>query len=191
MDSIFCKRLAQKEAHQRIEAYLDRIYGYACSLVNDREHARDLVQICAVKALSAKKVPIDEPAYRAWLFKIMRNVYRDEIRKKREATVSIDLYDEGVDSLWNKTAETHVSTNEQVIIDKLTVRAALGRLSRDHREILVLVDMAGFTYREAADLLDVPIGTVMSRISRARGILFDELSRDQSPPSRLRVVRDE
>ncbi len=189
MNPVFGKKLHRKKAQQRIESYLDRLYGYACSLVDDREYARDLVQICAVKALSAKQVPIDEPAYRAWLFKIMRNAYLDEIRKKREETVCIDLSDECVDGIWNKSSQAHVSTSEQRLIDKLTVETALKRLSRDHREILVLVDMAGFTYREAADLLDVPIGTIMSRVSRARSRLIDELSSDQSTPARLKVVR--
>ncbi|MET0103668.1 MAG: RNA polymerase sigma factor [Sedimenticola sp.] len=189
MDSLFRTKLGRHKARQRIESYLDRIYGYACSLINDRDRARDLVQICAVKALSAKKVPVDEPAYRAWLFKIVRNAYHDEIRKEKRDTVSLDHHDEDADILWNKIVGSHVSTNEQVIIDKLTVRTALRQLNRDHREILVLVDMAGFSYREAAELLEVPVGTIMSRVSRARCMLFQELNRDQQASDRLKVVR--
>ncbi|MCK4707945.1 MAG: RNA polymerase sigma factor, partial [Gammaproteobacteria bacterium] len=59
----------------------------------------------------------------------------------------------------------------------------------NHREILVLVDMAGFTYKEAAEMLEVPIGTIMSRISRARKMMLEDLNRDQISESRLKVVR--
>ena len=67
-------------SNHRIEAYLDRLFGYALSLVGERDEARELVQICALKALSAHKVPNDEPAYRAWLFRIQRNVFIDQRR---------------------------------------------------------------------------------------------------------------
>ena len=87
-----------KVSQQRIEAYLDRLYGYAFNLTNDREYARDLVQTCAVKALTAKKIPIDEPAYRAWLFKILRNAYRDELRKNVGDTISLDQVDDSGNS---------------------------------------------------------------------------------------------
>ncbi len=189
MDQFLCKKFDTKVSQQRIEAYLDRLYGYAFNLTNDREYARDLVQTCAVKALTAKKTPIDEPAYRAWLFKICRNAYYDEIRKHAGNTISLDQVDDCGESLGNKIADTHVSISEQTLINQLTVRSALKRLCHDQREILVLVDITGFSYREAADLLNVPIGTVMSRVSRARRVLLKVLSRDQLQPAALKVVR--
>jgi len=189
MVQLFCKKFGMKVPQQRIEAYLDRLYGYAYNLTNDREYARDLVQTCAVKVLTAKKIPVDEPAYRAWLFKICRNAYHDEIRKNAGNIISLDQVDDCGESLGNKIADTHVSINEQTLINQLTVRSALKRLCHDHREILVLVDIAGFSYREAADLLNVPIGTIMSRVSRARRVLLKVLIRDQSQPAALKVVR--
>jgi len=61
----------------RIEAYLRRLYGYAVSLAGNHHQAEDLVQECALRALTAKNVPGDEPAYRAWLFRILRNAFVD------------------------------------------------------------------------------------------------------------------
>lgn len=191
MVRLHCKKCCSKVSQRRIEAYLDRLYGYAVNLTNDREYARDLVQICAVKTLTAKKIPVDEPAYRAWLFKICRNAYCDEIRKNAGNLISLDQVDDCGECLGNKIADTHVSMNEEALINQLTVRSALKRLCHDHREILVLVDISGFSYREAADLLDVPIGTIMSRVSRARGVLLKVLTRDQSQAVALKVVRSE
>lgn len=77
-------------AHTRIEAYLPRLYGYAVSLAGDHHQAEDLVQECALRALTAKNTPGDEPAYRAWLFRILRNAFLDRVRRERTAALSAD-----------------------------------------------------------------------------------------------------
>jgi RNA polymerase sigma-70 factor (ECF subfamily) len=167
-----------KAQHKRIEAYLTRLYGYAISLANDREVARDLVQECAVKALSAGRVPQDEPAYRAWLFRILRNAFLDRQRR-----------DNGTPVIDNDLAE--VEEDAQVwryddrLVSVLTVRLGLARLSRAHREIIALVDLGGFTYAEAAGFLDVPKGTVMSRLSRAREALLEAITESNVQPMPL------
>ena len=69
----------------RIEAYLPRLYGYALSLAGNHHQAEDLVQDCAIKALAANNVPVDEPAYRAWLFRILRNLFLDGVRREKTA----------------------------------------------------------------------------------------------------------
>jgi len=159
---------------QRIEAYLDRLYCWGLSVANDREDALDLLQDCAVKALSARKVPKDEAAYRAWLFKILRNTFIDEVRRKRGDLDPLD---------GSYVVEHERFTNlESTVVNELTVRNALRSLPSKHREVLALVDVGGFTYAEAADLLDIPVGTVMSRVNRARAKLLAVIA-DQRPRS--------
>lgn len=165
---------------QRIEAYLDRLYCWGLSLANDREDALDLLQDCAVKALSARRVPKDEAAYRAWLFKILRNTFIDGVRRKRGDLESLD--------------ETYVVEHERfanlesALINELTVRNALRSLPGKHREVLALVDVGGFTYAEAADLLEIPVGTVMSRVSRARAKLLTVIVEQRPRPVPLRAA---
>jgi len=174
---------------KRIEKYLGRLYGYAVSLCNDRERARDLLQTCAAKAIAAKNVPVDEPAFRAWLFTIQRNVFHDEVRRERGHFVSLDEIDNMDDAEWNRTEVSNVVSMEQMMINTLSVRSALEHLGMRYREVLALVDMAGFSYQEAADLLEVPIGTIMSRLSRARAMLLQALTAEPAPVIPLAVVR--
>ncbi len=86
--AIFCAvrdRGSSVTERTRIEAYLRRLYGYAFSLAGDHHQAEDLVQECAVRALTAKNTPRDERAYRAWLFRILRNAFLDQVRHKKTA----------------------------------------------------------------------------------------------------------
>jgi RNA polymerase sigma-70 factor (ECF subfamily) len=154
--------------HRRIEPYLDRLYRYAFSLAREEEAARELVQLTALKALSARSVPRDEPAYRAWLFRILRNAFFDELRRGRRTA---ELFTE---MPLEETATEYWAGDER-LINVTSVRIAFGQLSAAHREVLALVDLAGFSYREAAAVLAVPEGTVMSRISRARDRLLEAL----------------
>jgi RNA polymerase sigma-70 factor (ECF subfamily) len=143
--------------------YLPRLFGYAVSLTLDRDAARDLVQDCALKALEARRVPADEPAFRAWLFTIVRNAFLDGRRRlDRSPEVEIEDHDDAA----------FAGGHDDSLINAISVRVGMTRLSREHREILALIDVAGFSYGEAATVLDVPAGTVMSRVSRARRALL-------------------
>lgn len=168
---------------QRIEGYIDRLFGYAVSLTNDREQALELVQDCAVKALSASREPSDEPAYRAWLFRILRNGFIDGLRRRRP--LAPPLSDSSLDG------DVEVWRFDQSITNTLAVRSALARLRPDQREILALIDMVGFTYAEVAELLNIPHGTVMSRLSRARAALLGLIAGDNvvALPVRSRRTR--
>ncbi len=155
----------------RLEGYLDRLFGFAVSLVGNREEARDLVQDCAVKALSARRVPLDEPAYRAWLFRVLRNRFIDRLRQNRRRP-EVAEFDSAAE-LQTRTIEPDQAwRGDQHLINRLTVKLALQQLSAREREIIALIDIAGLTYGEAAAVLNVPVGTVMSRISRARHALL-------------------
>jgi len=161
--------------HKRLEKQLDGLSRYAYCLAGNRENARDLVQNCAVKALSAKKVPSNDIAFRAWLFKILRNIFLDNLRK--QATENSILRDLMEDSLTegNNQQGLNVYSIEQRKINILAVHECLAKLKANQREILVLVDMIGFSYLEVADVLKVPVGTVMSRLSRSRNALLREV----------------
>ena len=154
--------------HTRIEAYLGRLYGYAYNLAGDPDQARDLVQECAVRALAAEKVPCDERAYRAWLFRILRNIFFDQMRRKEPAPLTSE------DEKCPPNMEFWQG-NER-FFSVLTVRIEMAKLPRQQREIIALIDIAGLSYAETAQLLDIPAGTVMSRISRARRMLLEAIT---------------
>lgn len=156
----------RRRRQERIEPYLDRLYGFALSLAGSPDDAEDLVQECGVRALAARRAPRDEPAYRAWLFTILRNAFLDRLRRRSE--IPVEEPEAEVPPLdWSAIAR-----EEQRLVNVLTVRAGLARLPLAQREIIALVDIAGFSYAEAAAQLGVPVGTVMSRLSRARQALL-------------------
>jgi RNA polymerase sigma-70 factor (ECF subfamily) len=159
----------------RLESYLSRLFGYALSLTNDREQAGDLVQECALKALSAKRVPEDEAAYRAWLFRILRNAFLDRRRRAGQHGTTVELTDDEVlnGEIWR---------SDDRLISAITVRIGITKLSQSHREVLAVIDIVGFSYAEAAEFLSVPVGTVMSRVSRARRALLHCISEDNVRP---------
>jgi RNA polymerase sigma-70 factor (ECF subfamily) len=162
-------------ASRRIEPYLSRLYGYALSLTENPQDAMDLVQECAARAISARRVPQDESAYRAWLFRILRNRFIDDCRRSRHAPEALDDPDEdnGAAATWH---------GESALISSITVKMGLKRLPQIQRDIIALVDIAGLSYSEAAALLKIPEGTVMSRLSRARRILLGYIATDNVHP---------
>ncbi len=151
----------------RIEAYLRKLYGYALSLAGKQHQAEDLVQECAVRALTAKNIPGDEPAYRAWLFRILRNAFLDGVRREKTA---VSAKEEA-----NFHPETEFWRGDERFITVLTIKLEMAKLPRHQREIIALIDIVGLSYAETAHLLDVPVGTVMSRISRARRMLLEAI----------------
>ncbi len=152
----------------RSEPYLGRLFGYAFSLTNERDLALELVQDCMVKVLAAGEAPAPEAAYRAWLFRILRNAAFDRLRNGGPAMVCLDEEPDIADPASLRVEES--------LINQLTVRSGMTRLSGAHREIIALIDIAGFSYGEAAALLRVPVGRVMSRVSRARRALLAAIS---------------
>ena len=172
--------IGQVGRKDRFEAYRNRLFGYAFALSKDVELAGELVQDCAIKALSALSPPTDEAAYRAWLFRIARNLYVDRLRRQKTERTAQEDFEPPMGQPLNL---------ENAVVNALSVRQGLLRLSQTQREIIVLVDVAGFSYAEAAEVLGVPAGTVMSRLSRARQALIAQLSDDKVVPLRPRGGR--
>lgn len=161
---------------RRIEQHLLKnwrpLWGYALRLTGDRESAADLVQACAVKALASASPPCDEIAARIWLFKVIRNAWIDDFRRARvrRDELAAEPLDEVV---WNY---------DDRLIAEITVRQAITQIEPVYREIIEIVDLAGFRYVEAAEILDISLGTVMSRLSRARAALLDRITADNIRP---------
>ncbi len=162
--------LRRTRFEERIARHQQRLYGYAVAITRDRDRARDLLHDCVVRAASARDRPAAEPAFRSWLFTIMRNLWIDQIRAERR-------WSQAKETLCDMMSSMPASL-ESMTVEAFALRQAFERLSYDHREVLALVDISGFSYQEAADLLHVPRGTVMSRISRAREALAKLLADD-------------
>ena len=167
---------------QWIEGSLDRLYGYAFALAQDADQAHDLVQECALKALQAHHVPDEQAAYRAWLFRILRNAFIDRCRKSgTEVQMDEDIEVAEDDELgW---------TGDRRIVDVVTIRIAVAKLPLAHREVIALVDFVGYSYAEAARVLDIAEGTVMSRLCRARKSLLMLIAEDNVTPLVQRTQR--
>jgi RNA polymerase sigma-70 factor (ECF subfamily) len=156
-----------------LSGLLPRLFGFARTIVGDADLARDLVQEAAARALAARRVPAEAPAYRAWLFKIVRNAALDEVRRKRPDQMEVEA---AVD-LWHY---------DNASIARITVEQGLATLGPIQREIIGLIDIAGFSYCEAADVLGIPVGTVMSRVTRARMALLAAIEESSIRPLKAR-----
>jgi RNA polymerase sigma-70 factor (ECF subfamily) len=159
-----------RKSHADLPALLPRLVAFARTIVGSRDDARDLVQEAAARALAARNVPGDAPAYRAWVFRIVRNAAIDELRAR--APRKYELPHTSVD-LWRF---------DDACIAKITVEQGLAAIAPGHREIIALIDIAGFSYTESADLLGIPVGTVMSRIARARASLLQTIEASSIRP---------
>ena len=152
---------------------LDVLYRTARSLTRNNADAEDLVQDTLLRAYRAID-RFDGRYPKAWLLTIMRNANINRARKKKP-----DLLDDP-DATFERSTEFAETTGpEDEVVEPVfdaVVQDAFDRLSDDFRQVVELVDLNGLAYQEAADLLDVPVGTVMSRLHRARKRIRDEIS---------------
>jgi RNA polymerase sigma-70 factor (ECF subfamily) len=166
------------EKRGAILAELPRLRRYARALMRDRDQADDLVQDCIEKALARLDSWQTGDNPRRWLFTIMHHIFVDQLRrvKRRGEPVNID------------TAQGAAFVTEPSQLDNLAaqeVMQALQAIAPDRRSALVLVAVEGLTYAEAATVLGIPAGTVMSRIARGR----EELRKELEDASRRRTIR--
>jgi RNA polymerase sigma-70 factor (ECF subfamily) len=163
---------AEAEARNRFAeeaiGYLDTLYRGALRLTRDPAQAEDLVQDTYVRALRYQSSYQVGTNMKAWLFAIMRNLFWDRFKGSRKDDVSLD--DVGEFVLYEKLRDEGARP-EADVLDKIAaseVVSAVDKLPPLHREVVLLVDVEGFSYKDAAQTLGVPIGTVMSRLHRAR-----------------------
>jgi len=159
--------------------HLDSLYGTALGLTRNRADAEDLVQDTVVKALRFEKRFERGTNLRAWLYTILHNTWRNRLRDAARQTVDVDSA--RIDEMAaTQGGPTEFETPERVLLRESLgqdVQAALDTLPAPFRQAVWLRDVEEFSYAEIAKMLDVPIGTVMSRISRGRRLLFQELSK--------------
>ena len=160
--------------------YLDQLYGAAMRMTRNPADAEDLVQETYMKAFAAFESFTDGTNLKAWLFRILTNTYINIYRKKQRQP-----YQSGTDDLtdWQlHEAESHDSRGlrsaEAEALDRLAdadVVEALAKVPEDFRMAVYLADVEGFSYKEIAEIMDTPVGTVMSRLHRGRKLLRELL----------------
>lgn len=175
-----------QELTKKLEASRPRLYRMAYAWTRNAALADDLAQETLIKALNKSSQLRDLQAMNTWLFRILSNCWRDHLRKHREI--------EDIDNVTVLSEITPESSHEeQQLIQK--VRDAIIRLPEGQRQVVTLVDLEGFTYSEVAHVLEIPVGTVMSRLCRAHNTLRDRLLRDMEintsteRPTRFRRVK--
>lgn len=159
---------------------LDSAYNFAFRLTLDEDDAKDLVQDTFLKAFRFIHSFQKGTNAKAWLFRILKNSFINDYRKKVKEPAKVDYQE--VEAIYNSeeaeagnniTTDLRVEVLQDMIGDE--VANALNSLAVDFRTVIILCDIEGFTYEEMAKILDIPIGTVRSRLHRARNILKEKL----------------
>ena len=160
--------------------FLDSLYGAALRLTRNADRAQDLVQDTYLKAIRARRQFADGTNLKAWLYTILHNTWRNRQRDGARSRVEFDS------ETVERTAEggglerRRDETPESLLLRETLnadLQAALDGLAETFREVVWLRDVDELTYQEIADVLDIPIGTVMSRLSRGRKQLYHALTR--------------
>ncbi len=169
-----------------IEALRPVLYRIAYAWCHDAALADDLVQETLSKAWSRRSQLREETALKAWMVAIMNHCWLDHLRGRRH----FEDVDDWQDELESAAESPEACCNREQVI--ACVRAAVARLPLGQRQVLTLVDLEEFGYAEVAGILDIPVGTVMSRLSRARASLKTMLDAALQPPAaqpKLRRVK--
>ena len=167
----------QLDGHQIVE-HIPRLRRYARALAGDRYAADDLVQDTLERAWNKFHLWRPGSDLRAWLFSIMHNVFVNQVRSRRNK----------LEMAMEESPVVAVRATQSDAIELADVGRALRRLPDDQREVLLLVTVEEMTYEQASRVLSIPIGTVMSRLSRARERLRAVLGEAQSVMA-LKVVK--
>lgn len=159
--------------------HIDSMYNFAFRLTMDEDDANDLVQDTYLKAFRFISSFEQGTNAKAWLFRILKNSFINDYRKKSKEPAKVDYQE--VETTYNSeeasdttyTVDLRADAVQELIGDE--VANALNALPVDFRTVIILCDIEGFTYEEMAKILDIPIGTVRSRLHRARNLLKEKL----------------
>jgi RNA polymerase sigma-70 factor (ECF subfamily) len=177
-------KISPEQAHaifqQEFFPHMDAMYNFALKLTNDEDEAQDLVQDTCMKAY--RFIHSFEPGTyaKAWLFRILKNNFINDYRKKSRGPAKVDFEwveqsitgDEESEPAFQ--ADLQAETVNEMLGDEIT--AAIQALPVEFRMIIILCDLEEFSYEEMARILNIPIGTVRSRLHRARALLKDSLA---------------
>jgi RNA polymerase sigma-70 factor (ECF subfamily) len=161
------KHVASSQIPGDLLAVIPNLRAFAMSLCGNLDHADDLVQETLVKAWGSLDSFVEGTNLRAWLFTILRNIYYSEYRKRRREVADPD---------GAFAANLATAPAQSGHMDLLDFRAALQQLPSDQREALILIGASGLSYEEAAGICGCAIGTMKSRVNRARNRLAGMLS---------------
>jgi RNA polymerase sigma-70 factor (ECF subfamily) len=166
---------ASPEFRSALVDCIPHLRAFARSLTRNRDRADDLVHDAAVRALAAADQFTPGTNFKAWIFTILRNLYYNEGRKDHSRNVPFD----------EATVTEHaIPATQEAALEFCDFRRAFWQLGEDHREVLMLVGASGLSYEEAAEICGCAIGTIKSRVSRARQELTKLLSEDTLMVSR-------
>jgi RNA polymerase sigma factor (sigma-70 family) len=165
--------------NQEFMPHINSMYNFAYRLTLDSDDAKDLLQDTYLKAYRFIDSFQQGTNAKAWLFRILKNSFINDYRKKSKEPSKVDYQE--VESFYNSedvdrqiTPDLRVEALQDMIGDEISV--ALNSLDVDFRTVIILCDLEGFKYEEMAKILDIPIGTVRSRLHRARNLLKEKLS---------------
>jgi RNA polymerase sigma-70 factor, ECF subfamily len=173
---------SQNELHKEFERealpHMDALYNFALRMTGDGDDANDLVQDTFLRAFRFFDKFEKGTNCKAWLFRIMKNTFINSYRKKSKEPDKVDYED--VENFYEnaKPSSTDSAHLEKEIYDNLLdddISSAIASLPDDFKTVIILSDIEGFTYDEIADFIDCPVGTVRSRLHRARKMLFAKL----------------
>ena len=165
--------------NQEFMPHINSMYNFAYRLTLDADDAKDLLQDTYLKAFRFIDSFQQGTNAKAWLFRILKNSFINDYRKKSKEPSKVDYQE--VETFYNSedvdrqiTPDLRVEALQDMIGDEISV--ALNSLDVDFRTVIILCDLEGFKYEEMAKILDIPIGTVRSRLHRARNLLKEKLS---------------
>ncbi|MDR5710277.1 MAG: sigma-70 family RNA polymerase sigma factor [Armatimonadota bacterium] len=173
--------LRRKRFEEMVGQHLDALYAAALRLTRNRQDAEDLLQETLLKAWRSYHTFEEGTNARAWLFRILMNAHIDRYRKATREPELSDVEDVEEFYLYTKVQESdqlrRVGDPERLLerIMEHEVREALENLPEHFRSVVILADLQGFSYKEIADILGIPVGTVMSRLFRGRRLLQKKL----------------
>lgn len=174
------EELKGRYAEFELEAvpHMDAVYNYALRITGNETDADDLVQETFLKAFRFFDKFEKGTNCKAWLFRILKNSFINEYRKEIKSPHKVDYEDvqnfyENIKSEEVETQHIEYDAFNTLMDDEIT--KAISQLPEDFRTVIILSDIEGFTYEEIADFVDVPVGTVRSRLHRARKMLYSTL----------------
>ena len=163
---------------QLVEKAYPLVFNTAYRILGDYEAAADATQTSFVRAYRSLRTFRRTSSFTTWLYRIATNVCLDAVRRRGRQTQSLTLESEGEPLAERDIPDHHLEPGEAVLTGELqeAVHQSLQRLRFEFRSVLVLYDLAGFSYEDIAGILKLPLGTVKSRLNRARHALREEMS---------------
>ena len=187
------EKKSNEEFEREAIPHMDALYNFALKMTGDSDDASDLIQETYLKAFRFWDKFEKGTNCKAWLFRIMKNTFINTYRKTAKEPDKVDY--EEIENFYEniKPSSTDSAHLEKDIYDNLLddeLSSAISSLPEDFRTVIILCDIEGYTYDEIADFVDVPVGTVRSRLHRARKMLFTKLHKYASDKGYVTKVKE-